>query len=188
MEHFKDARWPVELIDAFLWEIAVHGGQVRAGYNSLVHALTQNAGETGMPDVPAERTVREWVQFRYRNRYAELLKQKAEELDEQRAQDASTLALQIREAEERALTQTLAGIGQANGVEASMILRNLATAKKLNSDVIVAARGMPVLKQAGEDLMSIARSLTRMGGVHIVDATGAELTEAQVVEEAERSE
>jgi hypothetical protein len=181
LDHYSDAKWPADFIDRMLWEVAISGGQVRRGYNSLVKAAVERHGEKAALDFPAERTVREWVQYRYRNRYNELLKQKAEELDERRAQDASTLSVQLRDAEERALAQTLAGLGDANGLEASMILRNLSQSKRMNSDVIVAARGLPALQTVGEGLMEIARGLSRLGGVTVVDQTGEEIVDANVV-------
>lgn len=183
LTHYDDSRTPFapEIIDAVLWEVAVHGGNVRKAMRTFTEAAQERVSSDHMPELPSEGTVRRWVRVTFRNRYSELLHQKAQNLDERRAQDASLLALAIEEAERKTLTEVLAGLGSLDAVEASTVLRNLAQSKKLQADVISQARGTAMGEGDARDLMAIARSLARFGAASIESQTGDLIEDATVV-------
>src|SRR3954468_10901605 len=107
-----------------LWPVALGGGEERRGHVAPRRALVAQAGldeddvDSAGVDCPAERTVRNWVTGRFRNRYHEILEVKASELDGHVAATATELAIAIEEGERQALKQTLAGLGNATGVDA----------------------------------------------------------------------
>lgn len=177
----QHGRWSADFIDKVLWEVAAAGGQVSRGYSQLQHWALLVMEETGeMPDLPSERTVRDWVASRYRNRYHEVQQSKVTEMDERIAQTGARLAIQMADAEERALKQTLAGLASCNGVEASVVLRNLSQSKKIQVDNAVTLRTQSAEGIDVRGITELAAAIVR-AGAGILE--GPVIPEAEVVEE-----
>lgn len=171
-------RFDQSMIDKVLWEVAAAGGNCRIAHERLTRTATEMFDETGeMPDLPTERTVRDWVSRRFRNRYHEIQAAKVAEMDEVIAQDGQRLAVQLAEAEERALKQTLAGLGSANAVEASTILRNLSQSKKMQVDNALALRRQATASVDARTVTDLASALIRAGA--------AVIAEPEIIEDAE---
>lgn len=174
-------RWTAAYIDKVLWEVAAAGGNCRMAHEHLVRAATEAYEESGtLTEVPSERTVRDWVSRRFRNRYHEVQAMKVAEMDEVIAQDGQRLAIQLAEAEERALKQTLAGLGQANAVEASQILRNLSQSKKSQVDNAVVLRRQATASVDARTVTDLAAALVRAGAAVLAEPA---VVEAEVVED-----
>lgn len=177
VQHLGDV--PI-IVDRVLWEVAVHGGNCRKAHQALV---ARADSDDALLDLPVERTVRKWVTERWADRYAEIRSIKAGMLDEQVARDAASLAVAIEEGERKALQTTIARLGEADGVEASQILRNLSQSKKIQVDSAGALRGRAAFDEAVRSLQDIARSLSRIPGVELVDDDGRPaFVDADVVE------
>jgi hypothetical protein len=162
-------RYSPEVVELALWHVALHGGDCRRGRRALGEALIAAAGygeedpEAATVDVPGESTVRNWVKGRFRARYLEILDVKASELDGRVAATATELAIQIEEGERQAIKQTLAGLSSSNGVESSVILRNLSQSKKIQVEAAGAIRGRAAFERALPSLEALAQSMVRMG-------------------------
>ncbi len=180
----RSTRWDAEFIDRVLWEVAAAGGTVTRAYNQLSEWGTQQADETGvMPDLPSLRTLRNWVNITYRNRYHEVQQQKVTEMDELIAQEGQRLAVQLADGEERALKQTLAGLASSNAVEASTILRNLSVSKKSQVDNAINLRRQQSGGIDGRSLQDLVSSLVRAGAGTLAEPTVEEdIVDAQVVD------
>ena len=184
----RPLKWPPEVIEGCLWEVAVHGGNVRKARaavleraNALVRSSMEDDGELiARPEVPGESTISDWIKGRFKDRYAEMLRVKHAELDEHLAGRATVFAIGIEEAKDAALRQTMAGLGAANGVEASMILRNLTGAQQQSAAIAAGVRNGEALAEEGRGLRELAAALSRFGGVSIKEQK-AEIPAAVVV-------
>lgn len=166
----RGRQYPVEVVERALFEMARHGGSARKAQAAL--ALE------GM-HIP-EGTMRVWRKSTFRNRYHEIASEKARELEEMIAVQATDLALKLAEAEDRALRVTVAGLSQATGLEASTILRNLSMSKSQQVDKAQGIRGRPNFRPDVRGLTEIVRAIKAVGGVEVVE--GEAVAEAEVVE------
>ena len=163
----------IEVIEQALHTVAFNGGNVARSCRSLA--------AIGIELDP--QTVRRWIRGRFRNRYHEIQSKTARDLEEQIARDATDLALQQAHAERQAMERTLAGLSDANGVEASQILRNLSQSKAIQVDKAGQLRGRASVTVDVRGFEEIARSLERLGIATVRD-TGydADIPDADVEE------
>lgn len=159
-----------EEIDRALYEIARQAGSTR----KAAAALSADGVAIN------ESTIRHWKTVTHRNRYSEIATKRSSSLDELIASEATEIALQASDVEKLALKQVRTGLSDADGLEASMILRNVTSSKTQQIDKAGHIRGRPtqVIKVEGlEDLRRIQAQLVRLGAADVVDS------EAEVVEE-----
>jgi hypothetical protein len=180
LNYRKSSRWSAEFIDKCLWEVAAAGGNVTRAHQQMQRWAMSQMEETGeTPDLPSDRTLRDWVSNSHRNRYHEVQHQKVVEMDEMIAQTGSRLAVQLAEAEERALKQTLGGLASASAVEASQILRNLSLSKKVQVDSSIQLRSQAVGGIDVRGINELAAAIVRAGAGELAgDVVDAEVVEA----------
>ena len=169
-------KFPLELIERILYEVAAQGGNCTAAKRTF-DELNEHRAEQGEDkiDLPSVRTIRHWITGPFRNRYHEIVSDSARQLEELVAAQGVSLAISIGTAEEDALKQTLAGLANANGVEASQILRNLSQAKGTAIDKAQLLRGRPTQISGTDDtLEALARELQKLGIVEVVEGTAVE--------------
>jgi hypothetical protein len=165
--HLRGSRWPVEVVDRALLELALLGGNANRASLAL--------REMGLP-VSAE-SLRRWSRGRYRARYEELGSTKADELREKVARDSLEFAQRAQSVKEQALERVGSGLASADAVEASMILRNVAAAEQSALANEAQLRGRAGIKVEVTGLDDLLGRLARVGIAEIVDA--------EVVEEEE---
>lgn len=155
-------KYPREIIERALFEVAAHAGNARRAHIAL---KAQDI------DIPPE-TMYGWIKGRFRNRYGEIRTQGADKLREEIARQAIDLSLEAGEAERQAIQRALAGLADANGVEASIILRNLTTSKGINLDQEGKLRGRAGVVVDHRGLEQITEALLRLGVAQpvVVDA------------------
>jgi hypothetical protein len=186
LEQHGNSDFTVEEIDYVLWTAAVVGGSPTKTARQLELEERERAtsGEPsrfsrGTP--PSRSSIELWVKVRYKDRYHQIQAERVGDMDELLAQSASNLVSRISDAEERALKQTLAGLGNANGIEASQILRNLAQTKDVNIRGANSLRGKDALSGVERTLGEIASELGRIAP----NVISVETLDADQVEEAE---
>ena len=171
-------KYDFETIETCLWEIAVCGDNVRKAHGQLVEHFKATDPDF---EVPSVHTMRDWVRGKHRNRYHEIRQGKARELEEMLAQKAMSQAAAEHDVQGEALKVVSARLAEANGVEASMILRNISTAKASNIDKAQALRGRSPAQAGARSLGQIADALRRLGAP-ILEGEGEEIPpEADVV-------
>lgn len=160
---------PREVIERCLYETAVHAGNARKARQALI------AWE---PDLawPSAETIYGWIKGRFRNRYSQIATQNADQLREVIARDMTDIAIRLGDAERDALGRTLAGLADANAVEASMILRNLSASKQIQLDQEGKLRGRAGVIVDHRGLEEITQALVNLG-------IGEEVTDAEVIED-----
>ncbi len=104
-----------------------------------------------------------WAGGRFKPRYDELRRERAGDLDDQIAANAYDIAVQLGHAEDLALKRALAGLADANGVEASMILRNFTQSKATQIEKAGQLRGNRMFGPAQIDLTMIAAEIEQLG-------------------------
>ena len=169
-------KYPMDLIERCLYEIAAAGGNATGAKRALdqenQHRLERGEEPLSLPPV---RTMRYWVTGPFRNRYHEICADQARELEDIIAAQGVENAIAMGEAERSALKQTLAGLANANGLEASNILRNISMAKGTAVQTSQLLRGRPTVIHAETTLDQLARELKQMGVVEVVDSTAEEI-------------
>lgn len=160
----KPMQWPRHWIETALFEIAAQGGNVRRAHGVLLGIHGDAA--------PPYDTMQRWRKGRFRNLYTEISRVAGEELRERIAQNATELALEFGDVEREALRRIRAGLGDADAVEASMILRNLSTSKGINLDHEGKLRGRSQHVVQVQGLEQITDALKRLGVAQevVVDA------------------
>jgi hypothetical protein len=171
-------QWDPEFIERVLYEIAANGGNCAGTHRQLV-ALNEERDAAGEEQLrlPSVRTLRYWIQGPFRNRYHEITVASARQLEELIASQGVENAIAMGKAEQDALKQTMAGLANANGVEASQILRNISMAKATSIEKSLLLRGRPTVITAETPLEQIARELQQMGIVEVIDSTAEEVVE-----------
>ena len=175
----RPLKWSPEMVERVLWEVALQGGQIRKARQNILDAERAKVSEAleaeghviEQVEVPGETTISDWIKGRFRDRYAEILQTKKEQLDDVLAARATGFALQMEDAKEAALRRTIAGIGSANGIEASMILRNVVQAQAQSAGVAAQVRDGQRFEEENRGLRELATSLARFGGVKVIEAT-----------------
>lgn len=181
----KPLQFDQDTIESVLWEVAVAGGNVAKAMRQLRdHDL---AGAESNPDwqprnLPTVETVRRWIRVQFRNRYHEISQGRGRQLEELRAHHATELAIRQADVEEEALKVVQARLSEASAKEASEILRNVSTSKKIQGDAVAQVRGQRRLDADSRSLSQIADSLKRLGAAVAVEAHH-DIEEADVVEE-----
>jgi len=166
-----------EHIERGLWAIAVSGGSPTKAARLLEE---EEFFPFGAEEGPIPRASLEyWKKVSHRNRYAQILKDKSDKIDDVIAENAQALSLAIASAEDQALKRTIGGISMANGIEASQILFNLSRVKGIQNDIAGGIRDRPAQAERDKSLKEIARSLESLGGGVI------QIEDAEIVEEAE---
>ncbi len=162
-----------EVIERCLFETAVHAGNARKAMRALV---------LWDPDEPwpNPETVYLWVRGRFRNRYAQIATDNVDDLRENLARRATDLATKLSDAESDSIEKVLAGLADANAVEASIILRNLSQSKSMQIDQEGKLRGRGGIVIDHRGLEEITAALVRLGIATPVDGT-AEPADAEVV-------
>jgi hypothetical protein len=168
-------KFPMELVERVLYEVAGNGGNCSATLRAF-QAANEDRIERGEEPVelPSLRTIRHWITVSFRNRYHEICADSARQLEEIVAAQGVENAIAMGKAEADALKQTLAGLSNANGVEASQILRNISQAKGTAVQTSQLLRGRPTVITAETPLEQIARELQQLGIVEVI-------TDAEVV-------
>jgi hypothetical protein len=166
--------FPREVIERCLYETAVHAGNARKARQALID---------WEPDLawPSAETIYGWVKGRFRNRYAQIATQEAGQLRENIARDMTDLARRLGEAEAEALRKVLAGLADANAVEASLILRNLSSSKQIQLDQEGRLRGRANVIVDHRGLEDITQALVNLGVAEAVDAEAQELPEVELL-------
>ena len=175
-----------ELIENVLWEVAVHGGNVAKALRALrEHETTRELearqqGVTYTPrELPRDETVRRWLRVQYRNRYHEIVQGRGRDLEELRAQQATALAIRMAEVEESALRRVAAGVDNLDAVDAARVLKDVASAKKVQGEAVESVRRMTAVKEVAATLDGILANLQRLGVAQPVDEP---IVDAEVVE------
>lgn len=171
-----------EVIDGCLLEVAKHGGNIRKAHQTLTKRALELAGEgeDGIPQIPGEQTIRDWIGFRHKDRYQDVLAQHQQALDDQLARGATVHAIAVEEGKDRALRRVLAQIDGANGVEASMILRNLTQSQVASQGMAETITGRERFQERTESLLELARGLEQIGkGAVNITFESAEVREQQ---------
>jgi hypothetical protein len=112
---------------------------------------------------------------RFAECYQRICSDRARDLEELVAGKALEMALALSDAEKRAVQQTLAGLADASGVQASVILRNLSPFRQIQVDKAGAIRGRPKVIVDPRGYHEIARALERLGVVEVIDADAEEI-------------
>jgi hypothetical protein len=172
---------PEDVIETAMWCLALEGG-------SPTRAVMRLREQHGIEDVSREN-IRDWSKGRFRARYEEIRSSRASEIEELVAANALERAIAMDQAEDQALRQVQAGLSSANGVEASMILRNLTQSKAANIDKAGQLRGRASFSPAGNGFEAILKGLQNAGLISVespVDATVVDepLLLEQAVEDA----
>lgn len=171
-------------IERALWEAAASGGSAHKAHIAMKDAGWGELEDSAGLGVPPARTIRDWIRGSFRNRYQEILEGGVKEFEELLAQQATGFAIRAGEAQGEALKQTLAGLANANGVEASQILRNVAQSRKMAVDESGELRRRPFRRQADESLAQIAKELEGLGVVKIIESIADEQVRLQAEQEA----
>lgn len=178
--YIKQLSFPQWLVEKCLYEVAAHGGNLRAGMRTVRAELEDHIDDDGEKlRIPTDESVRLWRNGKLRNRYSEIASGSALVLEERIAQGAIERALALEEVEDRATKQTLAGLADATAVEASQILRNVTQSKTANIDKAAMIRGRGAFAMAERSLEQIAEALQRIG-VMVADDP---LVDAEVIED-----
>jgi hypothetical protein len=173
-------KYPPEVVEAALYEVAAHGNNVARACETLKdRGVTQSYPKDCGRAIP-RAVVADWVRKRFRNRYHEIVSSSTRQLEEVVAQKGIETAIQIGEAEQEALRQTLAGLPDATAVEASQILRNLTQSKAQQIDKAHAVRAFGVAEQASHSLKELVTGLKSLG--LIVD-NDEDVHDAEVIED-----
>jgi hypothetical protein len=175
----RPLKYPPEVVEATLYEVAAHGGNIARACQALAdRGITQAyPSDEGAP-LPRS-VVSEWVKRRFRNRYHEIVTTGTRELEEVIAQQGVNFALQAAEGQQEALKQTLAGLSDANAIEASQVLRNISQARSGEIDKALALRGRGPADKVSKSLQELTQSLRRLG---LVVDDEDDVQEAEVVE------
>lgn len=163
-----------EIVDRALWAVALEGGSATKASRRL-HDEGLELGAS---------TIRYWFKNSHRERYAEIVTERRRTLDQHIAQGATALALELQEAESRAVKQTLAGLAMSNGVEASQILRNLSVSKDTQVRTAASLRRTWSEESSAQSLAEIAAELKALapGVIKLVeDDVVEEVSDAEVV-------
>jgi hypothetical protein len=177
----RPLKYPPEVVMAALFEVAGNGGNhAKAARDLAERGITTSYPEPGGNPI-ARDVLRGWTQKRFRNRFSEIKHTHARELEDMVAGHAIDIALQSHDAEAELLKQTLAGIPNMNGVEASVALRNVTQSKKAQAEMALALRGRGPMDKVAESLGDIGKTLRRLGLV-VDDEEAEEITEAEVVD------
>lgn len=180
-------KYPLETIERCLWETAANGGSAHRAHQVLKSMeLTDEDGE--LVEIPPARTIRDWVNGPFRNRYQEMLQTSVKEIEELLAQQSTEEALALGYALSEARKQTLAGLANANGVEASTILRNLAQARKMAVDEAGELRRRPFRREQDESLADLARELQQLGIMRVVEGAAAAISQRDEAVDGEAEE
>ena len=160
-----------EDVDRALWEIVMHGGNVAAAHGSLSQ---WGGSQEPVVAIPSQRTMRNWKNGLYRNRYHEIAAARARDMNEVMAQQHVDLAVKQAEVEAEALRKISERLAGADAVEASIILRNVSGAKKNNVDGAQDLRGTSAGKMGARSVSQLVTALSRLGvvtvsGVDVVD-------------------
>lgn len=156
--------WGPEDVDRALWEIVVNGGNVAAAHLSLSE---WGGSQDPVVGIPSLRTMRNWKSGLYRNRYHEIAAARSRDMDERMAQQHVDLAVRQSEVEQEALrkiTERLAGV---DAVEASIILRNVSGAKKVNVEGAQNLRGRSAGHMGARSVSQLVTALSRLGVVTV---------------------
>jgi hypothetical protein len=169
-------RYEYALIERCLYEVAANGGNSTAARRCLEAENVDRAERSQEPIVlPPVRTIRYWVTGPFRNRYHEICSDQARTLEEVIAAQGVENAIAMGHAEQAALKQTLAGLSNANGIEASTILRNVAQAKGTAVATSQLLRGRPTVIHAETSLEQVAAELEQLGIVEVINSTAEEI-------------
>ena len=153
------AKHPPELIEQALWVVAVQGGVVTKACEAL-----REAGIVGKDGKPiARRTLSHWKKVSHRNRYAEILRTKVNDLDQVIVEQAQANAIKLGDAQDRALDVTMAGLAGANAVEASTVMRNIAQSRQIEITKAMELRGIDPESRKGRSLELVAAELAALG-------------------------
>lgn len=144
-----------EEVETCLWVVAKHGG-------SATKAMRELREFHGWHHISRENLV-QWSQRRFKARYEEICSEKATELEEIVAARAMQQVLAMADVEESALRRVAAGIADSNGVEASIILRNLSQSKNVNVDKAGQLRGREAFKPGGVSINILLERVERLG-------------------------
>lgn len=158
---------PPEVIEKALFEMAACGGSA----NKAAQSLRDQGLEI------SAHTIREWKRGPFRNRYHEIVSTHQRDLDSIIAAAQTENIVTMLDGEREALKQTMAGIANANGVEASNILRNIAQAKRYAVQNHSEITGRPRQERQSQSLQTIAAALARMGLVETQEPVDAEVVE-----------
>lgn len=172
-------KYAPEVVEQALYEIAACGGNVtRAVRNLHDRGITQAYPKDGGAPIPVT-VVREWKLKRFRNRYHELVTVQAREREAIVSSRGIDLAIQIAEAEQEAVKQTLAGMSDATAYEASQILRNLTQSKRTQVDQAHAIAEQGQVEKVSQTLDHVVEGLKRLG----VLVDDDQVTDAEVVDD-----
>lgn len=173
--------FPMDVIEACLWEVAVSGGNVAKAMRTL--RATDEANGV-VRELPADKTVRTWVTSQYRNRFHEITQGRARELEELVAANAVELALESQEIKRDALKQIAATMAGVDAVEASTILRNVANSTKSDLDGAMGIRRQAAQAEDSRTIRHMADALVRLGvgSIREVDGSATEVTDADIIE------
>jgi hypothetical protein len=169
-------RYDEQAVETALLELAVCGGNRALARRRLK--------EAGMNPVPSSSLLREWVAWRYAERYEELRTQVAPRIRAAIASQQEQLAREAGEAAIEAVAKTRGSFGELAAKEMPGAARDLAAISGLSADKALRLRGEP--SQIVEVRKSVdglwARLETLMGGSLVVDA---QVVDAEVVEEGD---
>lgn len=167
----RPLQYPPEVIDRALLQCAITGGNARKAARDL-HAMGVH--------IPHER-ISAWKRGRFANRYSELCSQEAAQLRERIAAGALELTAALQEGEGRALDRVLADLPEANAVEASIILKNLATTKQIALTQEAALRGRAGMIVEVRGIESLTDKLVQLGVAEVVESDAEEMDDVEVV-------
>jgi hypothetical protein len=125
-------RYSAEQIDRALLELAVCGTSTEARRRLAAQGLQVS-----------DRTLREWKQVRYPERYVEIAQQHARQVEEVIVQQARDTALAAAEVERHALAGELKAIKAGKVRDHSASARNASTVKGINVDKLLTLSGRP---------------------------------------------
>jgi hypothetical protein len=176
----RPLKYPAEVVEAALYEVAAHGNNVARACEALKdRGITQSYPEDCGRAIP-RAVVSDWVRKRFRNRYHEIVSSSTRQLEEVVAQKGIETAIQIGEAEQQALRQTMAGLPDATAVEASQILRNLTQSKAQQIDKAHAVRAFGVAERTSHSLEQLVTGLKSLG---LIVGDDDNIHDAEVIED-----
>lgn len=179
--------YDLDEIDDCLWMVALCGGSVNRAHAQLVERAKDLAEKgKGAPRVPGRATIDRWRRIAHKNRYHEILRLKQQGVDEVHSTRATELAIQMADAEEKALRQTTAGLSGADAVGASQILRNISQSKAINLGEARGYQDRPRLQRREEtvdDILGALKALAHGSLVEVVESDATELPVAEAIPE-----
>lgn len=176
-----------ELIEQALQLRAVLGNSRETARRMIAEGWTKLDGSTPKEETLASM-VGTWCRSHptYRDRYLQIREELAPRMHEQIAAQTEDLALEYAEAEREALERARATMGDLEGKDAAIALKNLAVGKSANIDKGLVIRGKPTQitehhrpDELYEELKALGIKVN-ISAPETVDGTAEEVEDAQV--------